>query len=347
MSNNKRAAGTAAVVLLFLIVFLFPSCLGNSSSSIHTEYYYSYFDTVSQLSSYAFDKEETFKENAAEVGKVLEHWHMLLDIYHEYEGMNNLCTVNSHAGEAVTVDADLIGFMQYAREMCEKTNGETDMSLGAVLRLWHEASEAEVPYVPEEEALKEAYEHTGFDLVEIDAVNNTIRLTDPLASLDPGALGKGFAAEKAAQMLKARGVKGYAVNLGGNIRLVGKRAEETPWITGIRDPMNTEEVAVQLTLSDTSCVTSGDYERYFTVGGVQYNHIIDKDTLKPAAYFSSVSVITEDSGLADALATALFCMSFEDGLALVSAMDGVEAIWIAKDASIYFTMGIQSSMSVE
>ena len=88
-------------------------------------------------------------------------------------------------------------------------------------------------------------------------------------------------------------------------------------------------------------MTSGSYERYYTVDGVRYHHIIDRDTLYPAAYFSSLTVITRDSALADTLSTALFCMSYEEGLALVSGMDGVDILWIFPDGEIKYTPGLE------
>ena len=87
-------------------------------------------------------------------------------------------------------------------------------------------------------------------------------------------------------------------------------------------------------------MTSGDYERYYTVGGVRYHHIIDPDTSMPAAYFSSVSVFTSDSALADALSTALFCMSYEEGLALIRSIDNTDALWVTRDGAVYKTDGI-------
>ena len=97
---------------------------------------------------------------------------------------------------------------------------------------------------------------------------------------------------------------------------------------------------MKLTIADTSCVTSGDYERYFTVDGVRYHHVIDRDTLMPAAYFRSVTVITPHSGLADGLSTALFAMSYEDGLALVQKIGNVEVLWISADGTKLYTPGI-------
>ena len=347
----KKSFTRAAVTAVFLSVFLLLACscskIVSGTLKVHSVTFAPYFDTVGQMYSFALDKEETFNTNADQVSALLERWHRMLDIYNEYEGMNNLCTVNKNAGgDAVKVDSELIQFVKYAKDMCALTGGEMDISLGAVLRLWHDAGAAETPYVPSADALAEASKHVGFDLVEIDEVNSTLRLTDSKASLDPGALGKGYASERAAELLASKEATGYGINLGGNIRMIGAKADGSPFVVGIRDPMNPDEVMITLNLSDCACVTSGDYERFFTVGGVRYAHIIDKDTLMPAKYFSSVSVICRDAGLADTLSTALFCMSFDEGLALVSSLEGVDAIWIYDDASIKYTMGIESSMAL-
>lgn len=335
-----RTAATAVLLFLSLIIV---SCSrnGRASAPVRSVAYYQYFDTVSEFGSYAGDSEEAFNGNAEAVAGILEHWHRLLDIYHEYEGMNNLATVNRCAGgDPVEVDPDLIGFMLFARDMCTLTQGEMDISLGAVLKLWHDARNADVPYLPPASRLEEASHHVGFDKVEIDTESNTLRLTDPDSSLDAGAIGKGYAAEKAAQMLISKGVTGYVINLGGNIRCIGTKSDGSPWITGIRNPNDTDKLAVTLKISDCSCVTSGSYERYFYVDGKRYSHIIDKDTLMPAEEFPSVSVVCTDSALADTLSTALSCMSYESGLQLVESLDSVEAIWITADGGLRYTKGL-------
>ena len=346
----KRAAVLAAILSIILLLACSCSKITQflyGSQEVHSITFAPYFDTVGQMYSYALDKEAEFNENASSVNALLERWHRMLDIYNEYDGMNNLCTVNRNAGgEPVKVDPELIEFVLYAKDMCELTNGEMDIALGAVLKLWHDAGASETPYVPADADLTEAAKHVGFDKVEINREQSTIRLTDSSASLDPGALGKGYASERAAELLSSKGITSYALNLGGNIRLLGAKGDGTPYIIGIRDPQNPDETVITLNLTDCACVTSGDYERYFTVGGVPYGHIIDKDTLRPADHCSSVSVICKDAGLADALSTALFCMSFEDGIALVSSLEDVNAIWLWLDGSINYTMGIESSMAL-
>ena len=108
----------------------------------------------------------------------------------------------------------------------------------------------------------------------------------------------------------------------------------------MKDPANTEKFAVKLMLTDTSCVTSGSYERYYTVDGVRYHHIIDEATLFPADYYSSLTVVIKDSALADALSTALFCMPYEDGAALAESL-GAEVLWIFPDGEIRYTPGME------
>lgn len=165
---------------------------------------------------------------------------------------------------------------------------------------------------------------------------------DKIDALDVGAVGKGYAVERSAQALVERGCKSYVLNVGGNIRTIGTKVDGSGWITGIKDPLNPDsKYAMYLSLTDTSCVTSGTYERYFIVDRVKYHHIIDCETLMPANYFISVSIITKDSGLADALSTALFCMSYEEGKALIEKLENVDVLWIYSDGSLKYTSGIK------
>ena len=309
--------------------------------------FFEYFDTVSYVYSYAGDGTETLDENCEIVGDILSEYHKLFDIYYEYSGINNLCTVNKNAGgEPIEVSPKLIEFLKYADELYTLTNGKMNIMMGSVLKLWHDertyaASNPQSAKIPTNEALIEASKYVGFEFLEIDEENNTVRITDKNAKIDVGALGKGYATEKAAQALIEKGVKHYVLNIGGNIRIIGTKVNGDGWKTGVKNPKNPNyEFSAYLNLADTSCVTSGDYERYFTVDGKKYHHIIDGETNMPAEYFSSITVICKDSGLADALSTALFCMSYEDGLRLVESIDGVGALWIGRDGEVRYSDSI-------
>lgn len=313
--------------------------------------YFTFFDTVSYIYSYKVETDEQFQKNCEGVSEILEEYHRLFDIYYEYSGVVNLCTLNKNAGgEAIVVDEKLIDFLLYAKELYYQTDGEMNVMMGAVLRLWHDCREAastnpSSAAIPTEDKLSEAATHVDFSSLEIDEENSTVRISDPEASIDVGALGKGYATEKAAQFLKEKGAESYVLNIGGNIRIIGQKPDGSGWLTGIKDPHDSDSYAKRITISDVSCVTSGNYERYFTVGGVRYHHVIDKDTLMPSEHFASVTIITPDSALADALSTALFCMSYEDGLALVEKIGGVEVLWIDTEGNQYMTEGFKALVS--
>ena len=160
-------------------------------------------------------------------------------------------------------------------------------------------------------------------------------------SLDVGAIGKGYAVERTAEKLAEAGAEGYVLDVGGNLRIIGTKPSGDGFKMGIKDPFDKDGgYSKILVIADTSGVTSGGYERYFTVDGKKYHHIIDKDTLSPADKFASVTVITPDSGLADALSTALFCMDEAVGLSLVESLGQVEAVWVRNDGSVVCSSGI-------
>ena len=353
MKPDKKVMPSIGILLMLGVLLLatFAGCSKNKQTSSQDvakieprgKAYFSFFDTVTYVYSYAGDDEELFNARTDGVAEIFDQYHKLLDIYYEYSGINNLCTVNKQAGgDPVVVDKELIDFLLYCKEIYNLTGGTVNVMMGSVLSIWHDARTSSEPYLPEISVLKEASRHVGFEFLEIDEANCTVRITDPEASLDVGAVGKGYATEMASRWLEEQGVNSYVLNAGGNVRIVGTKPNGDSWVTGIRDPKNPDSAfAIKLALQDCSCVTSGEYERYFSVNGTRYSHIIDPATLLPATYFASVSVITKDSGYADALSTALFCMSYEDGLKFVSGFEGVECVWIFHDGEIKYTSGLE------
>ena len=150
-----------------------------------------------------------------------------------------------------------------------------------------------------------------------------------------GAIAKGYAVEMVAQSLEQKGISGYVLNVGGNVRTVGTKPDGSKWTVGIENSFENAETAYleYLYLSGESVVTSGSYQRYYEVDGKNYHHIIDPVTLMPAERYRSVSVVCRDSGMGDALSTALFCMSLEEGMALLESIEDTEAIWIFEDGT--------------
>ena len=326
---------TALTVLLTICLLLTGCAQTPSEPQRYEQTYFDAFDTVTTVIVY-----DTSEKNAQAVltraHELLLEYHKLYDIYHAYDGMGNLCTVNQSAGSApVTVDARIIDLLKFAKEMYTLTNGRTNVAMGSVTELWRVCREAGLDdpdhaALPAEQELERAAGHTNIDNVKIDESAGTVQLTDAEMLLDVGAIAKGYAVQQVMEQLKSEGVTSLLLSAGGNVAAIGTRPDGTSWKVGVQDPYSSGYLCA-VNVDDASLVTSGTYERYYTVNGKRYHHIIDPGTLYPSVYYDSVSVLSADSGLADALTTGLFCMPLEEGQALIASLDGVEALWILPD----------------
>lgn len=329
------------LALLILSASLLLSSCGEKKTKF-TTHSLDYFDTATTVTGYESDR-ETFDRVSGEILSSLGEYHRLFTIYHRYDGVENLCTVNrleNGVHPTVTVDRRIIDMLLYAKEMYRVTDGKLNVAMGSVLSIWHEYREAgrNEPWaaeLPPMDRLTEAAQHTDINDLIIDEENRTVWLADPKMTLDVGAIAKGYAVEMVARTLEEQGIVGYVINVGGNVRTVGTKPDGEPWLAGIENPDTESDQAylAYLRLAGESVVTSGSYQRYYTVGDQNYHHIIDAETLFPAEGYLSVSVICRDSGQGDALSTALFCMPLKDGLALVERLPDVEALWVLSDGS--------------
>ncbi len=335
-------------VLLLSVVILSSCAVPSEQKNKYSIQSFDYFDTVSVITGYEVTKEQ-FDAVAQDILSELSEYHKLYSIYHRFEGLENLCTINELVDgqhRTVTVDKKIIDMLKYAIEMYSVTDGMLNIAMGSVLSLWHDyrtvgkddPSEASLPPM---DKLLEASEHTDISKIVIDEENSTVTLLDPEMKIDVGAIAKGYATECIARSLEERGISGYVLNIGGNVRTIGIRGDGTKWVAGIENG-NGGDYLAYLELSGQSVVTSGSYQRYYVVDGKKYHHIIHPDTLMPAEGFLSVSVVTADSGMADALSTALFCMSVEDGQRLVDSIDGTEAMWVSEKGEITVSAGWDS-----
>lgn len=347
---NRRFTAAAYVLAAVLAVGLLAALylkMGNRQERYEATFFGS-FDTVTVVTGYA-RTQEIFEEQAGKLEQKLREYHELFDIYHTYEGTSNIKAINDAAGEEpVKVSQDIINMLKMGIDMYHKTEGKVNIAYGSVLSLWHEYREEGMAdpgraKLPPDTLIQERMEHTDISKIVIDEEASTVFLEDKDMSLDVGSIGKGYAVQQLSSYAREQGMGHLLLSVGGNVCAVGGKLDGTPWQVGIENPQleSQKPYVGTVRLSGKSIVTSGDYQRYYTVGGKRYCHIIHPDTGMPSEYFPSVSVLAEDSGLADALSTALFNMELEEGLALVEAWPEVEALWILEDGGIRCSSGFK------
>ncbi len=302
------------------------------------------FDTMTQIVGYA-DNEESFQKSAQLIHDDLEEYHELYNIYEDYPGVNNIKMINDNAGiKPIVVNKKIIDLLLFAKEAYALTDGKVNVAFGSVLKIWHDHREdgienPEDATLPTEEELETAARHVDIEDVVIDQEKSTVYLADAQMRLDVGAIAKGFATEAICENAEKYGFSSALISVGGNVRAIGEKANNGGvWKVGIRNPYDQNDGTLSLVgLDDQSLVTSGVYERYYTVNHKQYHHIINPETLFPADYFVSVSILCNDSGLADALSTALFNMSYEEGAKLIETIPDAEALWAFSDGSVSYS----------
>ena len=333
----------ALVALVLALCLTLSGCAPAAPEQTrYTATFLTLFDTVTTMVGFG-ESEEQFREKAQAIHDELLYYHQLFDIYNDYEGLNNLKTVNDRAGIApVTVDRAIIDLLLDCKVYYRLTSGRVNAAMGSVLALWHNARSDGIrdpgsAALPDEKALAEAARHMDPECIVIDEANSTVYLSDPLARLDVGAIAKGWATQRVAEGIS----EGMLLSVGGNVCATGpKTAGGDPWVVGIQHPDRGDENVHTIYITSGSVVTSGDYQRTYSVGGKSYHHIIDPDTLMPSEYWRSVSVVCADSGLADALSTALFLLPLEEGQALAETC-GAEVFWIDLSGEEHMTPGFE------
>ncbi|WP_330393738.1 FAD:protein FMN transferase [Anaerosporobacter mobilis] len=340
--------------ILAVILMIVTMCVNLSACSFNKEKRYEaefllLFDTVTQIVGYANTKED-FSEYAQVVYDNLKEYHELYDIYNDYDGKNNIKTINDNAGiKPVKVDKKIIDLLLFSKDAYELTDGKVNVAFGAVLEVWHQYREegTENPdkaALPPMDILEEKAMHTDINKVIINEADSTVYLEDPEMLLDVGAIAKGYATEMVSNIAYEQGYKNGMISVGGNVRTTGSKGNnKQDWKVGIQNPDLEDEnnQLYILSFKDDSLVTSGVYQRYYTVDGKQYHHIIDPVTLMPSDYFTAVTILCKNSGMADALSTAVFNMPYEKGKEFVESLPDTEALWVFKDGEEKSSSGFQ------
>lgn len=275
-------------------------------------------------------------------------------VFAEFDRLDSLLSVwrdgsdvvrlNAAAGQgAVPVHPETREVLHAAERVSEWTDGKFDVTFGALAEIWkfdHDQDDR-VPSAAEIAARLPRVDHMA---VTVDDGAGTAAIARPGVRVHLGGIGKGLAVDRAAALLRAAGITDFLIQAGGDL-YVGGAADDGPWRLGIQDPRGPAGSSfATLELTDATFSTSGDYERFFIHDGVRYHHILDPDTGQPARASRSVTIVSPQALLADALSTGVFILGPEKGMALVERLPGVEAVIVGADNRVSVSSGLRGRL---
>ncbi len=263
-------------------------------------------------------------------------------VFSEWEPNSEISSVNQAAGEkAVPVSPEVFRLISEALRISELSSGKFDITFKSAGKLWDFRKKT----IPEAAELKRAAASINYQHVVLDEEKQTVFLTKAGTQIGLGGIAKGYAIDRAVQVIRNAGFEVFYINAGGDLYAssgasIKDNAKNSAkrWKVGIQHPDNTDSLIAVLPVANGAVATSGDYERYFEKNGIRYHHIIDPDTGYPANQSRSVTVLTSRAYLADALATAVFVLGPETGVTLIENMPEAEVLIIDKGGEIVSTL---------
>ncbi len=290
--------------------------------------------TVCKITIYDKPSDEAFNAAFKRIKEIEDRMSIRIDT-------SEISQVNARAGIGpVVVSADTFTVVEQALVSAAQSSGAFDPTVGPLVQAWDIGGDN--ARRPPQEEIDSLLPLIGYDRVVLNAENSSIFLEDPRMMLDLGGIAKGYAADEVANVLTAHGVRSAIVNLGGNVRTLGSKPDGSAWRIGIQNPEEERGgYLLILQFAEMSLVTSGPYERFLELDGVVYHHILDTRTGYPVdSDFTSVSIITPKSFIADALSTAVYSLGLSKGMELINSLKDVEAICITRSNEIYLSQGL-------
>lgn len=250
--------------------------------------------------------------------------------------------INKHSGiKPIKVDKELFDLIERSIAISKLTNGAFDISYASMDRIWN--YDGSMRKMPSEEEISNSIKKVGYQNISIDKEAQTVFLKLKGMKIGFGAIGKGYAADKAKALLIEKGVKAGIINASGDLNAWGKQADGSDWMVAITNPLNKNKVFSWLPINDSAIVTSGNYEKFISFDGIRYSHIIDPRTGYPSTGIISTSIMTSNAELADAISTSVFVMGVETGLDFINQLKGVDCIIIDEENKIHISNNIKLS----
>jgi thiamine biosynthesis lipoprotein len=250
--------------------------------------------------------------------------------------------INQSSGkEWARISSETIQVIKKAQEISELSEGGFDITVAPLTELWRKAREKKIP--PSVEEVKEKLGLVNFKNMEMDREGRVFLKKRGMA-IDLGGIAKGYAVDRAFELLKSLGYKNLIVNAGGDLRVGGLKNSQ-PWSIGIQNPRESQKTLGRIAVSDLAVATSGDYEKFFIYQGKRYHHIFNPKDGFPAEDCQSVTILCKEGMMADALATAVFVLGLEKGYTLCQKLEGVDCLIVDKKGKMIFSLGLKDRIS--
>jgi thiamine biosynthesis lipoprotein len=324
-------------ILLFFtfILILHPS---SSKSSNLFKYHQVAMGTVIEI-TLIVDDEEAANKAALQAFQEIKRIETLMSPWLD---SSDVTRINRSAGkERVKVSPETFEVIQKAQEISELSEGGFDITIGPLTELWRKAREKKTP--PSIEDVKGKLDLVNFKNIGIDPEGKVFLKKKDMA-IDLGGIAKGYAVDRAFELLKSLGYRNLIINAGGDLRVGGLKNNQ-PWSIGIQNPRESQKLLARISISDTAVATSGDYEKFFLYQGKRYHHIFSPKDGFPTVGCQSVTIFSKDGMTADALATAVFVLGPEKGYSLWQKVEGVECLIVDKEGKIIFSPGLKGRIS--
>lgn len=288
-------------------------------------------DTAVEIRAFGPDAEAAVEAAFAEMARVEQ-------LFSRHLEDSAVSQINAHAGEWVTVAPEVVPLLEKALYYSEISSGAFDITVGGLIDLWNFGGSPQ--RVPADEEIARVLAAVDYTAVELDADAGRVRI--PVGTIiDLGGIAKGYAVDRACQVLKQHGITSGMIYAGGDITTIGSKPDGSSWRVGVQHPRQSNSLIAVLEMTDSSIVTSGDYERYFFQDNIRYHHILDPQTGYPAQGLISVTVYGGDAADADALSTALFVLGWDKGKELIESLAGYEAILMDTSSNVWVSSGLR------
>lgn len=314
-----------AIVLFLIGIFLGRSCEDESGNYHRTQIL---LGTLVDIQVRDADEK---KVNDA-ITKAFAEIKRIDNLFTTYNENSPVWQFNHSNDSIITVDEEIYNLMVLCDSVWKMSDGCFDVALESLIQSW--GFDSKSPGVPNELEIKSALLESNWNKIKLINDGNIFRSAK--TGLNFGAIAKGYAVDKAVDVLKNSGIQSALVNAGGEIKAIG-----TDWVIGVQHPREVNEIIRRIKLNGMSAATSGDYENYFEKDNVRYHHILDPKTGYPSKGIQSVTVIYKDNAFADGLATSVFVMGKEKGMELIESLNETEAMIIDDEGQIFYTSGFE------